>query len=706
MFNVLQALAFEITKEQREKLESLDDKALKKLYTTPTWDEQFKRIFGAKVPNRQEMSSIRTTIGQIINQRKTTNSLRPAGVMTQVWAGKAEARIEEFKIDLPAPAVVSTTVATTTTTSALAITATAGTEAVTEAEKKPKKQQKLEKQKEEEKMSKPDYVSPSATAKLAAAAPAKVPKDIQRELVVTIGDEEIRTGRGPILQLTPVPQTMELLANFIASFTRETVSDGIVMFDKKEVFERYPGIDMAPLITIAGAMEGQRNEIYAIKESHTGLSHLYRILNLLKTMDKEQRAGLHTWVQINIFKTTKKGKNPTEAKSGQDLPSHVGEVKIGGKCYHIWSRPFQVKVTLNSVSKVKKESSLLPELSWISQASAAIGGSNIVDFTQTNDLCPGLSRVEAEVIRFVSVAMGCLSIHGKIVVNASETCLTLLYTSLRNYYATISPGKKPEDLIRSNVKVYTRGMKRALLQKVTSTYGPSVEGDNGELLVAFAPKAYTSLPTTEQVIAHNKEYYSDLCWERRVLFREVLVPDISFHYYMDGLPNLLTYWECTVPIAAMQYFEGAYSLISLQKVEATTLMSHARSAVTFRLQCPFNPPSVRSHRVMVVEGNKRLTVKFEDGDGLFELGNYVLEDYDEFADDSADANEEEKPKDDDKEEEKPKLLFKKKPKKKPAPKKQVKKKAKPPPEEEDEEEEEEEVPSEAEEEDEGEEIEY
>jgi len=360
----------------------------------------------------------------------------------------------------------------------------------------------------------------------------------------------------------------------------------------------------------------------------------HKLAQLFAIIDNEEIFKLVSYIQTTVLCTSEPGKggDKLSVKYVEEaaVPEHVVQIRQGqtvpGKAekrqvtHHVWVKPFVTPVALAAPLKVKPDSHpLLRNLSWVNQFSAALGSSAIGDLTAGVGLMPGLSKSEADIIRFVTVAMNLIEGKGHITVQAGVSALTLLYSSVMRRWGGTK--NTPAKFFKEKVSCLTTGLKPAARAQLSQFYGSDIP--EGTTLVAWLPKAYTTKTSLQEVIKYNEEYYQEITqFPRRVVYREVLTPNENMRYYADGFPHLLTYWESTREVKAVTYL-NEWGTESLYEVDRSAFFDTTIKFALQRLRHPFAPVMTRSPRVLAVRGDARIIVTHSDSDDVFELGTFV-----------------------------------------------------------------------------------
>jgi len=477
-----------------------------------------------------------------------------------------------------------------------------------------------------------------------STAPKKISLPVKEVVLapkIVVGEVVQQFSAGPCLNLKPIPAVMQYTANFLSSFMAETQDHGVVLLPDIEMMSRYKKVELASLQSVVAQIERGRASLFETKVSCSGLPFQDRLLQILSTLPIEQLYKLNTFVQTAVLKTSTPA-SPTEstmAKMVDDtsVPVHVSQkkftvkAKVDGKevnvwrAYHSWVGPFATQVNLAAAQKIKKDSHpLLKELAWVNQVSSSLGASAISELTAGMGLMPGLSKAEAATIRFITVAIYYLETQGKIAVSAGVTALSLLYTTVMKLWA-----KKENKLEtwKSSVTLVPWNLKNSALTSLKSIYRVSTSS-TGSFLVAWMPKAFTTMATFKEIVENNEQHYSDITeYTSRAVFREVLEPNPKLFYYADGFPDPLTCWESTHQVSAMAYKPSTtlWGVENLQEIQQATFFTFMLKASMQRLRHPFAPVVTRSYRVTAVHGHERMNFSTVDGEDVFDLGSVIME---------------------------------------------------------------------------------
>jgi hypothetical protein len=466
------------------------------------------------------------------------------------------------------------------------------------------------------------------------------------EVVLKTQEVEIRTGMGPILQLDTVLPENQYIVSMMSNFLRETSDAGIQEHVKDVVPSYYSGVNMAPLIKIAAALERQRAIFYTVKENLSGLLFQRKLNNLFNSIGTEATRKLMTMFVVQVLKVGEafSPSHPLYAKAllASDKPPHIlqvfrSEQDKKNKCANlIWGAPYKVPIGLSKVSKARAETHpLVQHVDWISMVTSAVGGTSINALAASYGLCPGISESEASVIRFVTVAMS-FATKRHIVVSAPVTALTLLHSSLKAYDSK-SGTRCLENVSYSpyNLKATAAAAMTALFPEATKT---------AKFLVAWHPRSTSIGKTVDGMVKENESYYAPLLskFPKYAIYREVLNPVKDKKYFIDGIPNLFTYWETTDnSITFLCLADNKYVEQSLVEVSYEKIFEKSRQCALVRLSQPFAPSSVRSFRIMAVKGSPKLTVIVgEDGEVDLSYSNFVIDENDLDLAESSDSDNE------------------------------------------------------------------
>lgn len=451
------------------------------------------------------------------------------------------------------------------------------------------------------------------------------------------GGDQVNTGKGPILAITPVQPEAQYSVHLLSCFLRETASEGIKVVIPDDLVAKYHGVNLAPLYDFASVLEAKRDQMYPTKETLVGLPFQGKLLRLLEAMGPDEQRKLATSVVLQVLKTGRGAKKheytvakPMEPK---EKPDYIHQKLIDDKsAYLIWKAPYPIEIVATKVvKKVKEDNPLVTHLDWVTMMTTAMGGSSLKHITAASGLCPGLSDTEAGIIRYVSVAMYFFSQGRSIVVSAPVNHLTLLGSSLRRYNQWRKSEGQQELDIRARVKLYSQSLKPSAKVTLLEVFGEYVEGQakKNSVLVAWAPQSFTMQSSMTDMTKANRVYYRDLdSFTKRVVFRQVVEPKPDLRYYLDGHPDVLNFWESTEVVQAMGYCEetGYHTVEMSKEIDPAQLFQVAKQAATVRLKEAFRPNSKRSLRVLAVKGDQRLTVRVtDDGTDLFDYESGVID---------------------------------------------------------------------------------
>jgi len=451
------------------------------------------------------------------------------------------------------------------------------------------------------------------------------------EVVLETQDTVIKTGLGPILALDTVLPENQYIVSMMSNFLRETSDSGIQEHVKDVVPSFYSGVNMAPLIKIAAALERQRAQFFTVKENLSGLLFQRKLNNLFNSVGPEATRKLMTMFVVQVLRVGKSFSESQQlyakALAPNEKPAHIFQVFKSeqdkkNKCANfIWGAPYKVPIGLSKISKARTETHpLVQHVDWISMVTSAMGGTSINALAASYGLCPGISESEAAVIRFVTVAMVYAS-KKHIVVSGPVTALTLLHSSLKaldqanftNYLENVSYSPY-------NLKATAAAAMSALFPENTKY---------GKFLVAWHPRSTSIGKTVDGMVRESELYYAPLLskYTNYAIYREVLDPQKNKKYFLDGIPNLLTYWETTD--STLSFFcltAKGYAEQSLVEVPYEKLFERSRQCALVRLSQPFAPSSVRSFRIMAVKGSPKLTVIVgEDGEVDLSYSTFVVD---------------------------------------------------------------------------------
>jgi len=253
------------------------------------------------------------------------------------------------------------------------------------------------------------------------------------------------------------------------------------------------------------------------------------------------------------------------------------------------------------------------ELMWAQTVTSLLGKSCLTALTESRGLCPGLTKEESSVIRFVTVAIAQIEKGHTIKVKATGPLLVFLYTSLREYFKVKLPSStfvEITEAIKSRVSVSTLGLSNSSVATATGLFSPSRKAD---VYVAWMPRRFSSSSDGALTEKENVQFYQTMMTEaeectNHVIFRQVLVPERERYYFMDGLPNLFNYWQSTFQsLSALERKGNQYSLVPLVPIRGTFYEFSFEKARTL-LAASLQPDMKRSHRILVIKGDKSMAM--------------------------------------------------------------------------------------------------
>jgi len=470
---------------------------------------------------------------------------------------------------------------------------------------------------------------------------------VTTEVVLETQEVVIKTGLGPILALDTVLPENQYIVSMMSNFLRETSDAGIQEHVKDVVPSFYSGINMAPLIKIAAALERQRAIFFTVKENLSGLLFQRKLNNLFNSIGPDSTRKLMTMFVVQVLKVGRSFSESQQlyakALAPKDKPAHIFQVFRSeqdkkNKCANfIWGAPYRVPIGLSKISKARTETHpLVQHVDWISMVTSAMGGTSINALAASYGLCPGISESEAAVIRFVTVAM----VHASkkhIVVSGPVTALTLLHSSLKAFDQANSTN------YLENVSYSAYNLKATAAAAMSALFPENTK--YGKFLVAWHPRSTSIGKTVEGMVRDSEAYYSPLLskYSKYAIYREVLDPQKDKKYFLDGIPNLLTYWETTdLTLSFFCLIDNDYAEQLLVEVPYEKVFERSRQCALVRLSQPFAPSSARSFRIMAVKGSPKLTVIVgEDGEVDLSYSNFVVDESQLDQDSSGESEEEE-----------------------------------------------------------------
>lgn len=466
------------------------------------------------------------------------------------------------------------------------------------------------------------------------------------ELVIDKKDgTKIETGLGPVVVVeSPLSVNLQYPVYFLASFIREEEKNGYVLVFGNEPNKRFPGVELSALHSVVEVLNHYRKEAKR-KEGSSGWEMVERLASLLSTMTMADRVSLSDTIMLNVFKYTQYD-SKRKVKVPQKVPAGTAGVMISGEPKLIWKGPLEVSLATQSVENLKKGTDFFSkQMPWMQDFLSMMGASSVEKLVCANGLYPSLSQSEAKIIRYVSVVIGILmkmersTLNEPFLLEAEANQLNLLFTSLTAYYFETRKcsAVQAKDLVKDRFYFQERGLSKNNATQLRRFYKPYRESLKDFVYVCWSPKSYTPSSTSADTRATHEAFYEDVELTRKnakssFIFREVLFPDVSRKYYVDGYPNMFTCWDCSEELQPANLIEGKYGCEPLMHIDSMEEKFYRtmRSCLSSKILSPFKPSVKRSARIMVVKGDKRLVVEYTDSGDLFDLGSYDI-DMDEVA---------------------------------------------------------------------------
>jgi hypothetical protein len=477
-----------------------------------------------------------------------------------------------------------------------------------------------------------------------------------RELVVVTDGTQVRTGKGPLMEVQPVAPINKYLLVIMSTFMKETVTDGITSAVTESLAKKYSGINLSHITAYAGILETQRGKIYPQKENLCGIPFQKKLNVILEKMGTKESQDLSTHYVVNVLGEADPHKNDlTRAVplKKAEKPEYIHQMfatdkeRKEGKAVLIQRSgvPVQIKAT-KTVKMAKTSHALLPEVDWIQMMTTAMGGNSVKAITAGSGICPGITEQEASTVRFISVGLWLLSKGKKLVVSAPVNMLVFFAMSAASYLKEESKGKAFDDVIRLD----TTGLKSAVRASLMDHYQSIGAQRKGWHYFSWNPKSFSAQATMDKTLEMHRKFYSGLEeYKEYTVYKEVLEPNDNLHYYIDGYPDTLTFWETTTAqLEAMELRHGKYHSSPLVEIKAGALFSTARSMNAKRLTHVFCPTNTRSYRILVVKGQIKMTVTITaDGEEFFTTQAHVIDEAD-FAGEAESEDESQEPVEDEK----------------------------------------------------------
>jgi len=475
-------------------------------------------------------------------------------------------------------------------------------------------------------------------------------KTSEQIVVRTQSGDRIATGSGPITTQQTFKPFMQRAIHVISCYTKEDKDHGVISTVDLKIPSMFPDFSLLKMGSIASFLNEKVPKPY---ETLTGSRWQQKLISIVGSMTHQEQIILNNTVVIEVLQGAELNKpeskkfevpvwNPKTAKPYLiESKAKLDDVKeLIEKPQLSWSRNVDpVRMNLSTAANPNKmKGSFGPEIGWAQAAVSALGATNVLALAMSLGLAPGLSETEAEIIRFVTVAMA--EYHksaGSIKVHGTQMQLLYLYYSLKEYIKHRDPKDvmKETDIdkeIQQHVHFSHIGLSTQSIMMFRDLFNAKPDPDDMKhsSFIAWNPSRFTSAARAEDVVKASNaksQILVDMAvgYGRTLIFREILEVSQSIKY-TDGFPALFNYWDTDIGDAcAMERHGNTYKVVKLP-VAPEQHLELSFKAVRQLLAYPFAPSTKRSYRIMAVMGNKLMSVlDYEAVADVMGLGDKVDE---------------------------------------------------------------------------------
>jgi len=460
------------------------------------------------------------------------------------------------------------------------------------------------------------------------------------ELIVKTPTKDLSTGTGPIVSLQELPKFMQRSVHLISCFTREEEERGVVSTVDLKSLSIFPTFDLNSMADIALALDKVARDAIMPKEDVSGPRWQSKLISIILKMSKQEQASLNNRILIFILQRARYDPKGTKDTNIVSWSSGSAQKELTESFLSVtptlkipllaWAKNIPVMMNLVTAKNPHKADHPFSEqLGWAQASIAALGASNISALAACQGLSPGLSESESSIIRFITVAMAEFLKVANIKVSAPFSMLVLLSTSIKAYL--INQDQTPtvaSKLMKARVCFSHIGLKSTAIVALNAIFNDSPDCPNpaSSSYIAWCPSKFSSAKTANEVVQKSAavstlHYKHSDGYKRVLLFREYL-EEVSGHYcFLDGYPALFNYWVANVTdVGALEFKLGKYMIVALNAVSNPIEMAYR--AIRQMLAYPMSPPTTRSHRILVVKGDKLLTaVNLQQVEDVMGQGN-------------------------------------------------------------------------------------